>query len=63
MYGLPPAVPLAKMMELIENPSIEMLEFGSIASGYDLSQVDAGRVWKAMADAMIREVAKQDHGQ
>lgn len=54
---------MAKLLELIDNPSIEMQEMGSLASGYDLSQEQAARVWKAMASMMMTEVARKDHGQ
>lgn len=41
--------PVAAVLDLISNPTIEMQEAGSLASDYDLSQERAAKVWKAMA--------------
>lgn len=44
---------------LLKNPSTAMLEMGSLASGYDLSQEDAGKIWKAMADHLLVELEQR----
>ena len=48
-FTSPPA-PVAAILDLLENPTIEMQEAGSGAADYNLSQVGATKVWKAMAN-------------
>jgi len=55
MILIPKAV-YNELLYLLHNPSIEMQEIGSAASGYDLSQVGAAKVWKAMAETLMTRV-------
>lgn len=44
------------LLFLLHNPSVEMQEAGSLASDYELSQVGAEKVWKAMASMLMLRV-------
>lgn len=49
-----------KLLKRLSNPSTDVLEAGSLASGYDLSQEQAGRVWAAMRDRLVVELEQAD---
>ena len=51
---------IIEFFALIDSPSIAMKEAGSIASNYDLSQVDVEKIWRAMADQMIYDLSCKD---